>query len=81
MEKVQKVRTETYEYSMDYLVDIQIYSDKYEAYIYHKDYGIKMFVVGFPANTTTKKEFIENVEYIIDKENTIDIYDDYIRKE
>lgn len=81
MEKIQKVRTETYEYSMDYLVDIQIYSDKYEAYIYHKDYGIKMFIFGISTKDRTKKEFIEDVEYIIDKENTIEIYDDYIGKE
>lgn len=49
----------------DFLVDIVKYSDKFEAYIYHKYYGIKSLAVGVDADNTTEKAFLSMVRATI----------------
>ena len=46
-------------------MDIVRYSDKYEAFLYHKDYGIKSLAFGVDSDTTTEKAFLSMVRSTI----------------
>lgn len=53
--------TESYEDNDGYIVDIVSLDmgAKFEAWIYHKDYGIKMFMFGIEANSMMRSEFTD----------------------
>ena len=64
----------------DYIVDIVELSDEWEAWLYHKDYGVKMFMFGWLKHQEpfdgpkdwTHKMFLELVDA-----NVNDYIDDY----
>lgn len=51
--------------------------DTYEAWIYHKDYGMKNLMFGMPTTQQRYKEFLECVECDIDEQKRI-YSEDYI---
>lgn len=61
MEK-QKINIETYRYDNDYYIDIIETSEYLEAWIYNKNYGIKMLMFGTPILEQSYSEFIELAE-------------------
>ena len=71
--KKLNIEIETYEYRDGFRVDIYKNTDEYEeweAYLYHKDYSIKMGMFGVSTEDFPKEEFIDMVaeqmeEYIL----------------
>lgn len=74
-----KIRTKTHELTLVYetknnfMVDILVKNDTYEAWIYKKDMGVKELMFGIPKNSTCSLQMEELVEknleeYMIDYE-------------
>ena len=68
--------TETYCDDNGYIVDIVSINmgTEYEAWIYHKDYGVKSFMYGMMSTDITKAEFTEMalaqyVDYVYEYNN------------
>lgn len=51
----------------EYLVDIVTTSDSYEAWLYRKEYGVKVLMFGAYRTLNTLEEFLETVEANIDE--------------
>ena len=63
--------TETYEYKDGFMIDITEVNDKYGlmygAWVYHKDYGIKDYIIGVMAKDyNTKEDFIQTIFETVD---------------
>lgn len=75
MTEVKDINTLTYKYKGGFMVDIIVTKDEFEAWIYHKNYGIKMLMWGEPKKnfrfgkpyTQTFNDFKELVEFNIDE--------------
>ena len=52
----------------DFLVDIVRYSDKFEAYLYHKDFGIKSLAFGADTADTKEPAFLRLVRGTIEQD-------------
>lgn len=61
----------TYSYG-EFLVDVTDKLEEYEAFIYHKDYGVKDLMFGVSKDQNTLDEFMEIVFYNLPKH--IDTY-------
>lgn len=77
--KKTEIKTTTYSYVKEYLVDIVETENDYEAYVYSKDNCYKIFMFGCPKEQQTKDEFIDMVkasmdDFISDYEH--EIYED-----
>lgn len=57
-----EIKTTTYEYDAGYYIDIVEKSEEYEAFIYHKDYGIKLHMFGMPKSQQDYTAFLDIVE-------------------
>jgi len=72
MKEIKKQYTvKTYTVKKGFRVDIVTFKDMYEAWLYHKDYGFKTYMFGFPIvqheldgtpYTISYDEFLEMVE-------------------
>ena len=74
MKKITDVVTTTYQYNDNYYIDIvkNGKEDTYEAWIYHRAYGIKSLMFGVPSETNTIEMFLVLVEG--NAEDYIEIY-------
>lgn len=64
MKKMKDVDITTYQYDDNYLIDI-VKNDKegtYEAWIYHRAYGVKSMMFGVLSETNTIEFFLAMVE-------------------
>lgn len=61
LKKIADHKTETFDVGEGYLMDVITMpsNEMYEAWIYHKDYGIKSLMFGISQNDMTYEEFIE----------------------
>ena len=59
--KMTSNKTDTYNIGTGYKVDIVTLKNTYEAWIYHKDYGIKELMCGMPKAQQTYRDFIKIV--------------------
>lgn len=59
----------------DWIVEVWIVNDDFEAWIQHKDYGIKSLMFGMPAQQQSTQDFMKIVE------NSIDEYVEYYANE
>ena len=59
-------KTETYWCGGDWLVDVVTTPDNFEAYLYHKNCGVKKLMFGMPIEQQSYEEFIEIVEGNVD---------------
>ena len=64
--KKSNFKTETFTWDGGFMVDVVTTSDTYEAWIYHKDYGIKELMFGMPKKQQSYEKFIEIVEWNVD---------------
>lgn len=78
--KITTQKTWTYKYSDGFMVDITKHDNIFEAWLYHKDYGIKELVFGVDvSDVPTLEEFAEMVQGNLENENDIDGYiEDYM---
>lgn len=60
--KKAKIKTSTYEVGNGFLVDIVVTESEHEAWIYHKDYGIKSMMWGGLNSSETIEDFKALVE-------------------
>lgn len=65
--KMTNIKTETYVLDDKWMVDIQTKDDCFEAYLWHKWYGVKELIFGFAIKQnnlpdTTYEDFIDMVE-------------------
>ncbi len=68
------IKTTTYSYTKEYLVDIVETEKNYEAYIYTESDSFKMFAIGCPKEQQNyKKAFDMNIEALTYKEFTEEI--------
>lgn len=71
MKEIRTNNTKTYDAGENFLVDIVILPDEYEAWIYKKDSGYKSLVFGIPKyqpyTNITYDEFLEIVTENLDK--------------
>lgn len=69
MKKIIGSKTTTYEIKPDWYVDIVQHETgdiKFDCWLYHKDYGVKMYVCGdCRENKTSYDRFVEMVENYI----------------
>lgn len=56
------IKTSTYWINNDFLVDIVETPENYEAFLYSKDYSIKMSMFGCPISQQSYDYFLELVE-------------------
>ncbi len=74
MKKLKDVTITTYQYDDNFLIDI-VKDDKdgtYEAWIYHRAYGIKSMMFGVSSETNTIEMFLTLVE--ANAEEYLEIY-------
>lgn len=64
--KKADISTTTYECG-EFLVDIVTTGDSYEAWLYRKEYGVKVLMFGSYRTLNTLEEFLETVEANIDE--------------
>lgn len=69
--------TTTYEYNDDYRIDVVETPTMYEAWLFHKDYGMKSFIIGVEKGMS-KEEFIEIAISEINLD--IEIYEDQMNE-
>lgn len=82
-----KQESRVYEYDDDFRVEVVTGDENYEAWLWHKDYGIKSLMFGMPKSQQSYEEFLDTVEATIvmditqyaneymDEEDTDDIMD------
>lgn len=58
----KEVKTKTYVADKGYMVDIITTCATYSAYIYHRDYGIKILMFGMPKKQQSYEEFLKIVD-------------------
>lgn len=58
MRKISDIKTDTYQFSENYFIDIVTSNDGYDAFLYNKNYGIKVFMFGCPRYYQTYDEFL-----------------------
>lgn len=61
MNKVKELKTTVYEYG-NFYIDITNDGELLEAYLYHKDYGVKNLMFGACLEQFSYDEFVEMVE-------------------
>ena len=61
MERTE-IKIETFKYDENYLIDVVTLKDTYEAWVYHKNYGVKSLMFGCPIEQQTYQFFLEMVE-------------------
>lgn len=74
--KKTEIKTTTYSYTKEYLVDVVETDEDYEAYIYTAENVFKLLMFGCPKEQQTKSEFLDVVdanmdEFITEYESTI----------
>lgn len=74
MEKTN-IKTETYQVNEDYLIDVVTLESSYEAWFYHKDYGIKYLIFDCSRELRSYEEVLHLVE-AGDLEGHIQFYED-----
>lgn len=62
MIKLDDVKTETFWVRDLFFVDVNTLPENYEAWIYHKEYGVKMLMFGMPKYQQSYEEFLELVD-------------------
>lgn len=60
--KITEITTTVCEMPDGFMIDIIEQDNRFEAYLYHKSYGIKSFMYGLLKSDADKAAFIENVE-------------------
>ena len=68
MKEVLGVQTQTFTVGDGFLVDIIVdaLNEMYEAWIYHRDYGIKELMFGCEWKQNCYKEFFDTVDFAAD---------------
>ena len=61
----------------DYIVDIVELSDEWEAWLYHKDYGVKMLMFGFAKKDQNNYPIPQEMFLELVDANVNDYIDDY----
>ena len=60
-----KQESRVYEYDDGFRVEIVIGDENYEAWLWHKNYGIKASMFGMPKSQQSYEDFLETVEATI----------------
>ncbi len=60
-----KQESKVYEHDDDWRIEIVIDDEDYEAWLWHKDYGIKSLMFGCPKEQQDYDYFLELVEFSI----------------
>ena len=66
----------SFEFNEDYIVDVAIRNCVLEAWLYRKDYGIKMFLYGVKASDIGFDDFVYQVAHYIEENNSIQFYEE-----
>ena len=74
MMKMTGIKTGTYEIGEGFMVDIATLPETYEAWLYHKDYGVKDLVFGMPIEQQPYDEFVSIVDDALEYQDYIKFY-------
>lgn len=66
MQKIEKKLLATYAYE-DFFIEIFDFNGEYEAWLQHKDYGVKDLIFGAPKTKQTLEEYVADVENVLDE--------------
>lgn len=65
-----------FEYDEDYIVDVVIHNCVLEAWLYRKDYSVKMFLYGVKASDIGFDDFVYQVAHYIEENDCIKFYEE-----
>ena len=78
MEKVSEIVTHRYQ-DGDFIVEITKEDGTFEAYLSHKNYGVKSFIAGVPEAQIDGKIALSNFERIV--EDALEDHERYYRED
>ena len=74
--KLLHIVTWSFQFDEDYIVDVAIRNCLLEAWLYRKDYGIKMFLYGVKASDIGFDDFVYKAGHYIEENDCIKFYED-----
>lgn len=74
--KLLHIVTWSFQYDEDYIVDVVINNCVLEAWLYRKDYSIKMFLYGVKASDIEFDDFVYQVAHYIEENDCIKFYEE-----
>ena len=80
--KLEQIETQTYSYKEGFMIDIvkavaDGISDRWDVWLYHEDYGYKVYMFGIPMNTEPPATMQMVLEQIVDNLKTESFIRDY----
>ena len=74
--KLLHIVTWSFQYDEDYIVDVVIHNCVLEAWLYRKDYSVKMFLYGVKASDIGFDDFVYQAGHYIEENDCIKFYED-----